>query len=297
MANYAIIADNGGSDQKYRDIVGEVYTFPKMYANILEEGTKFVYQRCGLSSMRVQEPDNERLLDEPHYFGTAEVGRVKDLGYGMFEAEIINYKHFVKGVPFRLSDGSHFEVANGQFWRNGVRLTMKEVYDEIVSASTGLIPATSPLSHLIPPPAPRKTVVTKQDNKRVTARNRSSVQVRDSLSKIGLRSNSFANDTLEIVTNDANYWLHSLIDDKYYLIATLNGNPYDDGTLKIMRQAVSRDPLILSDRKFGLFHNHHNNDTKYNIGSIEIKEGGIEFRGGQSVKNVDVVKLPLAIAL
>lgn len=94
MEKYAIIADNGGSDQKYRDIVGEVYTFPAMHEKILIPGTDFVYQRCGVSSMKVLEPDNERLLDLSHFFGSAEIGRVKDISMRMFVAEIINYKHF-----------------------------------------------------------------------------------------------------------------------------------------------------------------------------------------------------------
>ena len=41
--NYAVIADNGGLYQKYRDIVGELYTFPRMYANILTESVKFMF--------------------------------------------------------------------------------------------------------------------------------------------------------------------------------------------------------------------------------------------------------------
>lgn len=296
MENYAIIADNGGSDLKYRDVVGEVYTFPAMYANILVEGTKFVYQRCGVSSMKVAEPDKERLLTEPHYFGTAEVGRVKDLGAGMFEAEIINYKHFVKGVPFRLSDGTHLEVASGQFWRNGVRRSQKEVYDEIVKASLGTIPVTSPLSHLIAIPTIFPTTSTTA-NRRVTAKNRSSVQVKDSLSDVGINSNSFANDCLEIVTNKTNYWLHSLIEDKYYLIATINGNPYREGILKIRPGLVSKDPIILSDKKFGIF--HESSKGSYYVGSIEVRDGEIVFHDAdRSQKTVNAVKkIAIAIAL
>ena len=57
---YAVIADNGGSDLRYKDIVGQVYTFPSAYVNILTEGTKFVYQRCSVGSMRVRHDSNKR---------------------------------------------------------------------------------------------------------------------------------------------------------------------------------------------------------------------------------------------
>lgn len=294
MDNYAIIADNGGSDQKYRDIVGEVYTFPSMYERILIPGTKFVYQRCGVSSMKVKEPDCERLLDEPHYFGTAEIGPVKEVSPGMFEAEIINYKHFVKGVPFRLADGSHFEVATGQFWRNGVRSSQKEVYDEIVKASSGTIPSSSPLSHLLPSLKPTSVVVSKTDNKRATARNRSSVQVKDSLPMIGLISASFANDCLEIVTDKTHYWLHSLVDGKYYLMAKIDGALYREGTIKIRPRVISRDPHILSDKKFGIWHTSPYANKE--VGIIEVKDSNIEFHGtGNSQKSVDNVTIPIEI--
>lgn len=295
MENYAIIADNGGSNQRYRDIVGEVYTFPSMYERILVPGTKFVYQRCGLSSMKVNEPDCERLLDEPHYFGTAEIGKVTEVSAGMFEAEIINYKHFVKGVPFRLADGSHFEVANGQFWRNGVRSSQKEVYDEIVSASNGTIPATSPLAHLLPPLKLTSVVVPKTENRRVTARNRSSVQIKDSLPMIGLRSQSFANDCLEIVTDKTHYWLHSLVDDKYYSMAKIDGIFYRDGIIKIRPKIISYEPRIRSDKEFGIW--HISSYAENEVGQIKINHTDVEFHGKwNSQKNVDGVTIPIEIA-
>lgn len=292
MSNYAIIADNGGSDQKYRDIVGEVYTFPSNYANILLEGTKFVYQRCGLSSMKVQEPDDERLLDEPHYFGTAEIGKVVFVGDGRYEAEIINYKRFVKGVPFRLSDGSHFEVARGQFWRNGVRASIKEVYDEICKIGMGgEIPLSSPLAGMVPPPL--TPVIKKQDNKRATAKNRSSVQYKTDIEE-KLVSLSFADDCYTIAVNSKGYWLHSLVDERFYLIAHLNGNPANRGVIKVFPSVICHEPLLKSDKKFGVYHVFA--DERINIGTIEIKDDGIEFRGnGSSVKTLDVIKIPLAI--
>lgn len=296
MDNYAIIADNGGSDLQYRDIVGEVYTFPTMYAGILIPGTKFVYQRCGLSSMKVQEPDKERLSDDPHYFGIAEIGRVKDVGGGRYEAEIINYKKFVKAVPFRLKDGSHFEVASGQFWRNGVRQSRKEVYDEILLASTGIIPETSPLADLLPAPKPKKPVVTKRTNIRTVASNRSSVQVKDEL-RVSLISPSFHDDCYEVVTNIDGYWLHSIVDNKYFKIASLHNIRYNDGTLKIGRFLESKDPYILSDTKFSVIHSLGVSE-KHVIGTIDFSSSEINFHDQRtSEKTVDIIRIPLVAAI
>lgn len=295
MENYAIIADNGGSDLKYRDIVGEVYTFPTMYSSILVEGTKFVYQRCGLASMKVMEPDKERLSDDPHYFGIAEIGRVKDIGGGLYEAEIINYKKFIKAVPFRLKDGSHFEVANGQFWRNGVRQSRKEVYDEILKASTGVIPDSSPLADLLPEPKPRKTIITKSSNNRTVARNRSSVQVKDSVN-VRLKSSSFHDDCYEVVTANDGYWLHSIVDEKYYRIASIHNIRFDDGVLKIGRFIESKDPYILSDKTYSIIHSL--GKDKFIVGFLEFTSAEIRFQdNGASKKTVDTLRIPIALVI
>lgn len=285
ITQYAIIADNGGSDQKYRDVVGEVYTFPSMYANILTEGTKFVYQRCSKSSMKVAEPDNERLLDEAHYFGTAEIGPVKEIGGGLFEAEIINYKHFKHGVPFRLSDGSHFEVLPGYFWRNGVRYSQQEVYDEISKAGFGAIPTTTPTAGISPIASPRTAIPI--ENKRKTAKNRSSVQVKSVINK-SLSSKTFFNDTLEIVTDKDGYWLHFIVTDKYYRIAHQSRIKYNEGEIKILRGLISKVPILYNDTRFSIRHAHTN--TQIEIGTIEITDDYIEFKGSKtSEKTIDTI--------
>lgn len=287
ITQYAIIADNGGSDQKYRDVVGEVYTFPSMYANILTEGTKFVYQRCSKSSMKVAEPDNERLLDEAHYFGTAEIGPVKEIGGGLYEAEIINYKHFKHGVPFRLSDGSHFEVLPGYFWRNGVRCSQIEVYDEISKAGFGVIPTSTPTAGVKPIASPRSTIPT--ENKRKTARNRSSVQIKTAISK-SLSSKTIFNDTLEIVTDKDGYWLHLIVSDKYYRIAHQSNTKYNEGEIKILRGLISKDPIVFDDTKFSIQHAYANSKTE--IGTIKITDDCIEYKGAKtSEKTIDIIRI------
>lgn len=293
MSTYAVIADNGGSDQKYRDVVGEIYTFPSMYANILTEGTKFVYQRCSVSSMRVAEPDNERLLTESHYFGTAEIGPVKYIGEGLYEAEIINYKRFKHGVPFRLSDGSHFEVLPGYFWRNGVRYSQVEVYDAISAAGFGSVPTTTPLVGVKAIEHPRITIPT--ENKRKTAKNRSSVQVKDSVN-CKISSKTFRNDTLQVVTDRDGYWLYSIVEDKYYRIAHTSSYRYDEGELKIMRGLVSKNPIVFDNTRFSIYHS--NGLTKILIGSIQVKDDYLEFKGaGTSEKTMDTIKIHLAMAV
>ena len=289
--NYAVIADNGGSDQKYRDIVGEVYTFPSMYANILTEGVKFVYQRCSVSSMRVAEPDKERLLNESHYFGTAEIGKVKYIGENLYEAEIINYKHFNHGVPFRLKDGSHFELLPGYFWRNGVRCSQKEVYDEISKAGFGTIPTTTPLVGVKPQENLRNPIWT--NNKRKTAKNHSSVQIKKDLIR-GVSSKTFSNDTLQIVTDRTGYWLYDIVSDTYYLLANIGGNRFDAGEIKIMRGLISKNPIIYDNKRFGI--THDDGYDKLIIGSLEITDECIIFRGnGPSVKTIQSVKIPITL--
>jgi len=277
---YAVIADNGGSDLRYKDIVGQVYTFPSAYVNILTEGTKFVYQRCSVGSMRVAEPDDQRLLDEAHYFGVAEIGPVHFVGEGRYEAQIINYKHFKKGVPFRLANGDHFENARGYFWRNGVRATIKEVYDEIVKASEGTIPTSAPAS--IPQPDPSATTPKTSSPKPRTAtpkKPHNTARVQKNL-VVSLVSRTFANDRLQVVATKTGYWLYSIPDDKYYFLASLDGNSCKVGKLVLNPRIVSKDPLIKSDTNFTIA--HVDGSDRYVIGSLEVNGDKVTFRKGLS---------------
>lgn len=60
---------------------------------------------------------------------------------------------------------------------------------------------------------------------------------------------------------------------------------------------VSKDPIILSDKKFGIF--HESSKGSYYVGSIEVKDGEIEFHDAdRSQKTVNAVKkIAIAIAL
>ena len=255
---YAVIADNGGSDLRYKDIVGEVYTFPSAYVNILTEGTKFVYQRCSVGSMRVTEPDDQRLLDEAHYFGVAEIGPVHFVGEGRYEAQIINYR--------------------GYFWRNGVRATIKEVYDEIVKASEGTIPTSAPAS--IPQPDPSAPTPKASSPKPRTAtpkKPHNTARVQKDL-VVSLESRSFANDRLQVVATKTGYWLYSIPDDKYYFLASLDGNSCKVGKLVLNPRIVSKDPLVKSDTNFTI--THVDGSDRYVIGSLEVNGDKVTFRKG-----------------
>ncbi len=286
---YAIIADNGGSDLNYKDIVGEVYTFPSNYLNILTEGTKFVYQRCSVGSMRVAEPDDQRLLDEAHYFGVAEIGQVRFVGEGRYEAQIINYKHFKKGVPFRLDNGDHFENAPGYFWRNGVRFTIKEVYDEIVKASEGVIPTSAPPS--IPQPDPTSyTSKSSAPKARSTVSRKPHNTVRINKDLVTwIKSRTFSNDRFQVVTSKTGYWLYYLLDNRYYFLASLDGNSYRAGDIKLGPRIESRDPLIKSETNFSI--SHTDGSDRYVIGSIEVSEDKVVFRSGRLGNSTSTIYL------
>lgn len=286
---YAIIADNGGSDLRYKDIVGEVYTFPSKYLNILTEGTKFVYQRCSVGSMRVAEPDNERLLEEAHYFGVAEIGPVHFVGEGLYEAQIINYKHFKKGVPFRLENGDHFENALGYFWRNGVRTTIKEVYDEIVKASEGTIPSCAPATIPLPVQSVSTTKSSSSRSRSNTQRTpRNSMKVEKGLIT-WIKSRTFANDRFQVVTSKTGYWLYYLPDDKYFFLAPLDGNSYRVGELKLNPRIESQEPLIKSETNFGI--SHTDEAERYIIGSIEVFDDKVIFRSARLGNPVTTIYL------
>ncbi len=276
---YAVIADNGGSDLRYKDIVGEVYTFPSIYVNLLTEGTKFVYQRCSVSSMRVAEPDNERLLDEAHYFGVAEIGPVHYVGEGLYEAQIINYKHFKRGVPFRLANGDHFENALGYFWRNGARATIKEVYDEIIKASEGTIPTCTPPS--IPQPdSTSSTPKTSASKARSTVSRKPHNTVKTNKDLVTwIKSRTFSNDRFQVVTSKTGYWLYYLPDDKYFFLAPLDGNSYRVGDIKLNPRIESKEPLVKSETNFGI--SHTDGSDRYVIGSIEVSDDIVIFRSGR----------------
>lgn len=275
---YAVIADNGGSDLRYKDIVGEVYTFPSAYVNILTEGTKFVYQRCSVGSMRVVEPDDQRLLDEAHYFGVAEIGPVHFVGEGRYEAQIINYKHFKKGVPFRLANGDHFENARGYFWRNGVRATIKEVYDEIVKASEGTIPTSAPASIPQPDPsAPTPRTSSPKPRTATSPKPHNTARVQKDL-VASLESRSFANDRLQVVATKTGYWLYSIPDGKYYFLASLDGNSCKVGKLVLNPRIVSKDPLNYSDTYFVISHNE--GSDRFRVGTLEVYDDKVIFRKG-----------------
>lgn len=72
---YAILTENDVS--KWKDQTGEKYHFPSRYLSILESGSKIIYYK---GKLKDKSYSRFRLSNEPHYFGSGEIGKiVKDV--------------------------------------------------------------------------------------------------------------------------------------------------------------------------------------------------------------------------
>lgn len=138
--NYAIITENDSSE--WNDKTGELYHFPKKYLKLIPEGTKVIYYKGKLKSRDWKFKD-KRLTPETHYFGAAEIGRVfpdpKSRKNDHF-AEIINFKQFQKPV-FAKYSGKSLEIIPesriSNYWRDGVRPLIRDVYNAIIGITDG----------------------------------------------------------------------------------------------------------------------------------------------------------------
>lgn len=129
---YTVITDNGGGpNQIYHDVAGEIYTFPPVYRNKLMPGTKVVYHRA--KKKKEDAPILDRLSDESHYFGIAEIGSIAITSNGNLRATIKNFCKFRYPVMIHRTNGEYYEIK--PFFQQGVRSTTKQVYDDICQAS------------------------------------------------------------------------------------------------------------------------------------------------------------------
>ncbi|WP_394675339.1 HNH endonuclease [uncultured Chryseobacterium sp.] len=128
--NYLVIAEN--DESQWNDRTGEYYHFPSKYRNRLTEGSKVIYYK-GTRKKK----NYIRLLDGPHYFGIATIGKIeKDLSENsknFFYAYINNYQPFTYAVDFKDDNGDYLEkvIHKNHFW-NGVRLIDKKIYEKIL---------------------------------------------------------------------------------------------------------------------------------------------------------------------
>lgn len=250
--NYAVIVDNGGGPNLvYHDVVGVEYTFPKIYQKRLLQGTKVIYYRSGLTE------DNKhlkRLLDGPHYFGTATIGEVSDTDFNNLRAKILDYKEFQYGVPFQKADGSHYETSDGKFWRNGVRAISLAEYNDILAASNI-------------PPTPVVKVKTGTGAK--TTKTLHYIK----------SSKMFANDKLQVVVAQTGYHLLSVADGVFYKLAALKNIKYNFGEVKVL--VSGKNYLIL----------HVTPLETIRIGIIKVTNTGVLFDDRLVIKDGTMMAL------
>lgn len=130
----AVIAEN--DESKWADETGALYHFPKQYRGILSEGTAVLYYK---GKMRNKAFVNQRLSEDPHYFGVARIGKVyddKNSTKGDLFAVIQDFTPFEAAVPIKI-DGQYLEPIppslKDNYWRNGVRSIDQAALDGILA--------------------------------------------------------------------------------------------------------------------------------------------------------------------
>lgn len=128
----SIIVENDIS--KWDDRTGEMYHFPKRYKDLLKPGEKVIYYKGKLKDKQFS---HNRLSNNQHYFGIAEIGKVilSKKGTELY-AEIINYQKFKTAVSFKLNDQYIEQIPENKrknYWRDGVRIISEEIYQQIIN--------------------------------------------------------------------------------------------------------------------------------------------------------------------
>ena len=136
MYKYLIITEN--DESQWDDETGVKYHYPPKYKNKIQTGGLVIYYKG-----RLKNPiySSKRLSNEPHYFGTGEIGNIKkELNTKNYFASIYNFKLFNEAVAFKNQFGYLENKANsfsGNYFRgNGVREITKEEYDRILKNAT-----------------------------------------------------------------------------------------------------------------------------------------------------------------
>lgn len=251
---YAVIVDNnGGPNLIYHDVTGEVYTFPKQYQKILQEGTKVIYMR---SAKKKDSPEGlMRLMKEAHYFGTAVIGKIVITEGENLRADILDYKQFKYGVPFSCN-GKRWEIIKGLGHINGVREISEDIYNAIVAASS-----TPPSSK----PSPKRKTNGARSTKVLTT---------------WIESKLFHENNLKVVTGSEGYYLYSAPSAIYYELIKNSSKELRSGEIKILRSGSS----------FVIIHNY--DSLLHQIGIIDIVENGVNFTpSGGTNKDVIAIKL------
>lgn len=132
---YLVLAEN--DESKYDDKTGKSYHYPFKYRNAISTGDKVIYYKGKLKNKDFR---NKRLSEDPHYFGTAEVGKISSHpDNNSLVAEIDNYVSFEIALPFKDTNGHLEDIPESKksnYWRDGVRIISEENFLKILSKAT-----------------------------------------------------------------------------------------------------------------------------------------------------------------
>ena len=130
---HTVITENDVSI--WEDRKGEAYHFPKRYVNYLQPGTSVIYYKGGIKDKSFT---SKRLSNDPHYFGTATIGKhypdPKSKKGDLF-ALIEKFKPFEFAVPNKVNN-QYLEfippTKQSNYWRDGVRKIDADTYNRII---------------------------------------------------------------------------------------------------------------------------------------------------------------------
>lgn len=129
---YAVIAENDVS--QWDDKTGELYHFPKRYADLIPPGTLVIYYKGKQISNKFA---HVRKSADPHYFGLATIGRHisdNESQKGDLYAKIENFRPFEAVVYIRdpITDEPLEHVIKPNHWRDGVRSITEDQFLKIL---------------------------------------------------------------------------------------------------------------------------------------------------------------------
>ncbi|MGG4453246.1 DUF3883 domain-containing protein [Brevibacillus porteri] len=129
MVSYAVITEN--DESKWADLTGLEYHFPVKFKSKLIQGTKVIYYKGRITDKKYK---SMRLSDNPHYFGMATIGEVRQSmdNPNEYFAQIEDYIPFKEHINFKDDNGNYYEDANrSNYWRDGVRRISEDIYVRI----------------------------------------------------------------------------------------------------------------------------------------------------------------------
>ncbi len=123
------------SGHVYADELGLSYEYPKRYRSRIVDGERFIYYRGRRSASGGTRPQA--------YLGHGRVGEVGAAPDGRLRCAIEAFVPFPSPLFFKTADGYLEPAANayggraGLYFRTGVRVVPRPVYDRIVALGTG----------------------------------------------------------------------------------------------------------------------------------------------------------------